>query len=449
LRRALGAYSERLSRDPRDVDALNRLGNLLVAAGQLGAGQSAYERALALRPDIADLHFNLGNLMQRRGEHAAARDCFNRALALQPDYAEACNNLGNTLQELGDIEAAISAYERAIASRPGFAEAHNNTGLALRRLGRHGESAAAFSRALAIKPDYALAHVNLGLALRSLERPGEALSCFDRALELTPGAANVWCFKGAAYLEQGDATAARDALERSLALDPANRAALAYRVAVMQELGERPDPPVLFDPERHIAAVDVEPPARYGSLAAFNATLAAHVREHPSLSYQRAGQATRRGAHTGNLLSGDKGPMVDLEAAIAESVRDYLANPPLHAAHPYMHTASPAWRLVAWAVVMNSGGHQIPHIHPAGWLSGVYYVRLPACVGETAHDRAGWIEFGRPPESLKCRSTPQTRQICPREGRLLLFPSYYYHHTVPFESDELRISIAFDVLPAT
>ncbi|HUO81863.1 MAG TPA: tetratricopeptide repeat protein [Gammaproteobacteria bacterium] len=447
LRRALGAYRDRLSRDPRDVDALNRLGNLLAAAGQLAAGQSAYERALALRPDIAQLHFNLGNLLQRRGDHAAARDCFSRAVALQPDHADACNNLGNTLQELGDIDAAISAYERAIAARPGFAELHNNLGLALRKLERHVDAADAFSRALAIKPDYALAHVNLGLALRSLERPGEALACFERALELTPGAANLWCFKGAAYLEKGDAAAARDALERSLALEPANRAALAYRVAATQELGEKPSPPLLFDPDRHVAACDVEPPARYGSLSAFNAALAAHVRSHPSLSYQRGGHATRRGAHTGNLLSGDKGPAADLEAIVAEYVRNYLANPPMDPAHPYARTALPGWRLVAWAVIMDSGGHQIPHIHPAGWLSGVYYVRLPGCVGESAEEHAGWIEFGRPPDSLNCKSEPQTRQICPREGWLLLFPSYYYHHTVPFESDEQRISIAFDVLP--
>ena len=29
---------------------------------------------------------------------------------------------------------------------------------------------------------------------------------------------------------------------------------------------------------------------------------------------------------------------------------------------------------------------------------------------------------------------------------MVLFPSYFYHRTLPFESDEVRISIAFDVL---
>ena len=27
-------------------------------------------------------------------------------------------------------------------------------------------------------------------------------------------------------------------------------------------------------------------------------------------------------------------------------------------------------------------------------------------------------------------------------------PSYFYHHTVPFEADGTRISIAFDLMPA-
>ena len=34
-----------------------------------------------------------------------------------------------------------------------------------------------------------------------------------------------------------------------------------------------------------------------------------------------------------------------------------------------------------------------------------------------------------------------------REGRVVLFPSYFYHRTIPFESDEQRISIAFDLMP--
>ena len=40
----------------------------------------------------------------------------------------------------------------------------------------------------------------------------------------------------------------------------------------------------------------------------------------------------------------------------------------------------------------------------------------------------------------------EARLIKPVEGSMVLFPSYFYHRTVPFEADEVRISIAFDVL---
>lgn len=449
VNQALAAYRERLRLDPRDVDALNRLGNLLSSAGQLEAAQSAYESAVALRPDVPQIYFNLGNLLQRRGRHGAARDRFREAIALHPGYAEANNNLGNALQDLGEIDAAVDAYRQAIALREDFPEACNNLGLALRKGDRHAEAAEAFGRALEINPDYTPAMVNLGLGLRSLERPEQALQAFDRALQLTPGAANVWCFKGGALLEAGRAEEARDALERCLAIEPANRTALAYRLVAMQELDERPEPSLLRDLYRHVVGEDVPCPAGFDSVMAFNDALARHARGHPTLSHDAAGRATRHGAHTGDLLSGDKGPVAELESLIVDGVRRYLVNLPMHPAHPYARYPLREWRLVAWAVVMDSGGHQIPHIHAAGWLSGVYYVRLPPRVGESAVDHAGWIEFGRPPDSLHCRAEPLTRRICPSEGGMLLFPSYYYHRTIPFESEEPRISIAFDVLPGT
>jgi hypothetical protein len=35
----------------------------------------------------------------------------------------------------------------------------------------------------------------------------------------------------------------------------------------------------------------------------------------------------------------------------------------------------------------------------------------------------------------------------PRACELILFPSYFRHATVPHDSDDPRISIAFDILP--
>ena len=96
-------------------------------------------------------------------------------------------------------------------------------------------------------------------------------------------------------------------------------------------------------------------------------------------------------------------------------------------------------------MILQAQGHQRPHIHPSGWLSGVYYVRVPRSVGGATH--YGCIELGKPPANIGCRRPHEARRVAPQAGRMLLFPSYVYHHTIPFHDDENRISFAFDVVP--
>jgi len=39
------------------------------------------------------------------------------------------------------------------------------------------------------------------------------------------------------------------------------------------------------------------------------------------------------------------------------------------------------------------------------------------------------------------------RVIRPEPGKLALFPSYMWHGTVPFDDDQPRVTIAFDMTP--
>jgi uncharacterized protein (TIGR02466 family) len=85
-------------------------------------------------------------------------------------------------------------------------------------------------------------------------------------------------------------------------------------------------------------------------------------------------------------------------------------------------------------------------MHPLGWLSAVYYVSLPPDMNNTG-PTAGGLEFGRPPQRFYCQPSPPTYSIEPREGRLIVFPSWFWHQTMPFQSSAPRVSIAFDVVP--
>jgi uncharacterized protein (TIGR02466 family) len=103
-------------------------------------------------------------------------------------------------------------------------------------------------------------------------------------------------------------------------------------------------------------------------------------------------------------------------------------------------------RLVAWSLVQPRSGHQISHIHPTGWLSGVYYVRVPAirCPGA----RSGYLVLGSLPSKCAEIDPPWgVRYIEPLPGRLVMFPSHIPHATIPTGSEEPRICVAFDVVP--
>ena len=79
---------------------------------------------------------------------------------------------------------------------------------------------------------------------------------------------------------------------------------------------------------------------------------------------------------------------------------------------------------------------------------GVYYLRLPAARTEESSgdsdDQSGWIELGRNPGHYPDGDQGEIRTIPPAPGTLVLFPSFVYHRTIPFDSDDERITIAFD-----
>jgi uncharacterized protein (TIGR02466 family) len=213
------------------------------------------------------------------------------------------------------------------------------------------------------------------------------------------------------------------------------------------ELGERDAARRLADFDGLIQSKKFETPVGFDSLSDFNAALATHICNHPTLASSPASNATRGGKHSGELLVEPKGPMADWERLLLRAIDEYRDALPRESQHPFITRAPESFRITAWSVVMQIGGHQVPHIHPSAWLSGVYYVEIPDEVAAADQRPAGWIEFGRPPDHYHTKEEPELKLIKPQQGTLLLFPSYFYHRTVPLKAEGRRISIAFDVMP--
>lgn len=416
-------------------------------AGHLPQAQALYREVLKADADNPDALHLLGVLASQVGEHDKALTLIERAVQRSPQNSQFHASLGGVLHALGRTDQAIAALARAYEIDPGNAVVLTNMGALRQERGQLDEAVADYRRAVELNPDHVDAHYNLATALKDLGKLGDAIAALRRAVEIRPESAHSHVVLAGYLLERGDFEPALQACDSALRLTPLNLRALGFKSAALTGLGGYDALHKLVDFDRLIAQRRVRPPSGFSSLGEFNTALINHVRSHPSMIHDPTDGATRGGDHTEELLVEPKGPFALFERIVNDAVGDYLRTLPIDSTHPYLAHRPRRWQLTVWGVVLRAQGHQIAHIHPGGWVSGVYYAKLPAVVNSGTDQPAGWIEFGRPPEEFSGEAAPNVRLVKPEEGLLLLFPSYLYHRTMPYESKDERVSIAFDALP--
>ncbi|MGQ0802383.1 MAG: TIGR02466 family protein [Actinomycetota bacterium] len=92
-------------------------------------------------------------------------------------------------------------------------------------------------------------------------------------------------------------------------------------------------------------------------------------------------------------------------------------------------------------------GRVAPGPHPNNFLSGVYYVQVaPGADTINFHDPRPQTSVIRPPVTeLTAQNTDQV--VVPVEGgTLLLFPAYLEHSVDANDSDDVSISLSFNVM---
>jgi len=277
-----------------------------------------------------------------------------------------------------------------------------------------------------------------------LEVPADAISALEQCVAHEPSRAHAWTGLGIARARGGFFEEAIGHFQRALELAPGQVLSTAY-LGVCQHMAGRDDDSLeLLDYDGMIDVAQLLPQASEAELNEFNAELVAHVRSHPTLTWQLEGKATTGGSQTDELLFADAPEVIQ---RFNGALRAHLVQLLLGEDAGSAEICEPNWRLTAWGVSLRSGGYQHPHVHQAGMVSGVYYAQTPRFNGR---QDAGALRFPRQLPWLPRRqgsSASVVRCVVPRAGMLVTFPSYFWHETVPFESDVERVSIAFDVLP--
>ncbi len=442
------AYRKASAADPAYAEAPFNLGVLMEAQERTLEALQAYEQALDISPAHNSALVGRGNALKALKRLEEAKSAYEAALERNPALPEARTNLAAVLQELGDFEGAAREAKRAFEADPDLLEAEFNFAIACQELGRFDEAIEAYEDVLTHAPEHAASALNIGYGLQQLGKLDEAAEAFEKTIRIDPDFAKAHVNLADLRLQQGEAKAALDVCNAFLENHPGQTDLLAFKAVSLWDLGKKEQARELNDFGRFVRTRHITPPDGFNSLEVFNEALCGHVLAHPTLTNSPQSHATRKGKHSGELLTDPKGPIAGLEAEILKLAATYRDDLNGDDAHPFVARRPAEWTLSVWGVVMQSAGHQIPHIHPAAWLSGVYYPRLPEIVSEQDGDKAGWIEFGRPPDHFHNARQPETLSVQPEHGLMVLFPSYFYHHTVPLEADGTRISIAFDLMPA-
>ena len=145
---------------------------------------------------------------------------------------------------------------------------------------------------------------------------------------------------------------------------------------------------------------------------------------------------------TGNLLNKPFLEITELKKKIEKQISIYRKNYKNSDDH-YITRWPNESELNGWYVKLKKQGQLKSHIHENGWLSGVFYIKVP----KPLRKNEGSINL-----SLQGFDYPYEKNLpnlyyAPKPFDLILYPSSLFHYTVPFTSNEERHCIAFDLTP--
>ena len=464
---------------PGDAQARLELGGALLDQGRTQEAETIF--AGALRQPASDqikgaLHHNRALALARLHRGEDALEHLAQAKRLNPSLPNGDAVRAEILQEMKRYDEALAVSRQMIAADPANPEWHKFHNDMLYRLDRRDEylksydgaprttplllskafflshekraeeALETYREAARLSPDDRLAAAGVASSLTMLGRYDEALAAFDTLLKKHGEDGELYGCAAEAALLGGDFARAVTLCERAVTINPFDQIALSTMGTALRLMEDERDER-LNGYDSLIQAFELETPEGFSSMADFNAELNAWLDQVHPRTREYLNQSLRGGTQTPDQIFGRGHELVEkIRARIDQAVARYIAGLKEDTSHPFLARRAKDFRYSgSWSSRLSDCGFHVNHIHPQGWISSCYYVAVPKAVeDETQHQ--GWIKFGEPAFKVALKD-PIRRAIQPRPGRLVLFPSYMWHGTVPFRDAQARTTIAFDVVP--
>ncbi len=426
--------------EPDNVNRMINLGEFLRQDRKIEEAITILEEATEKAPENANAWLNLGTALQQDKKIENAKVAYEKALAINPNSAAVCNNLGSIAKDIKDWETARKYFEQAITIKSDLAEAHSNLGYSLQELGRLEDAEISYKKAITIKPDLADAHNNLGRLLKEVGRMAEAESSCAQAIMLKPDFIEARNEMLTCLYLMDKKSLFFDQLNYLIKHDIFNSVIGSFTFRSALRYGEERLNTFCNEPFKYVLLVDLK--SRYNFEETFVRNIKSILSENKR-SNRRQTQLSKGYQTSGNLFDLERNLTYEIQKAIRLEIERYRINFE-NSEEGFIRKWPNEYILYGWVICMKSGGKLQPHIHENGWLSGSIYINVPP---KTKIDSGNLVvALGKDSDVTNLRQNSK-KVIDVVTGSMALFPASLMHHTIPFESEEDRIVLAFDVIP--
>ena len=359
---------------------------------------------------------------------------YKKIVEIEPNNYKAYNNLGNALKELGKLKEAATSYRQAIKIKSDYTKAHFNLGNILNDFGKFKEAIPSLLLALKINPNYSEAHNCLAISYKKLKKFEQAITHYKKANTSESRAQILQCLyvlkKTNEYIKY---------LSKLCRDDPKNIKVASISTFVSNQLNLDNIYPFCKNPLKFIFFKNIK-----SNFIPFKKFINSLINECNNLTSVWESRTTKKGFQSkGNLFNLQALSILNLKKIILETIGEYKIK----------YKTKPDGFITQWPNKFSllgaynrllKHGYQQPHIHPAGWLSGCFYLKMPKPLKKSE----GAINFSLHGYDYPIvNSDIPSYQYSPVEGDLILFPSSLFHKTIPFSSNDERHVIAFDTIP--
>ena len=443
---AVANYRRLVALAPDNPVATHTLAVALNAASQPEEAERIVHQTLRRTRPTAALHHTHARSLVTLERFEQAELALRESLRLEPHRAEAHDSLAQLIwMRTGNIIEATRVLDQALGTYAHDDALWATKAALLQGAGDARGSYACLAERAARPQPHPMMLIRAGLAALEFE-PLTALNLAERAMRAQPNNPTARKLLCAAYLGVGDAAAAIAECAVLLMATPDDQYLIAMQTTALRLLKDSRYEE-LCDYDKMVLSTSLETPAGWPDLSSFLTELTSRLNAlHNPHGHRLLYQSLRQGTETTQDLSRSQDPVIqalfNVFAAPIARYREHIGQ----GEDALRRRNRGASRYNgSWSVRLHCAGYHTSHVHPRGWISSACYIQLPDSM-RAGHTGEGSLSFGAP-GMITTPSLPAELSVRPEIGLLVLFPSYFWHGTLPFQSEQPRLTVAFDVVP--